>query len=231
MKKLLSIFFLVSIFSTISSQAQFRLGPAVGLNVATLSGTDITVDPKIGWHAGLFFDVSLTKHLSIMPSVLYSTKGYKYDYISTTSAEPIDTSTGTATITATVDVNATLGYLDVPALLTWYSGEHKGFMIQVGPQLSYLITDNATVNTSATISQNGQSPQPTTPSTSNKLEFHKTDLSLMGGIGYKLPALLMIYARASTGFGKVQDGDFIKDENAGHNFVISVGAALVFGPK
>ena len=57
-------------------------------------------------------------------------------------------------LTAPTWESANLGYLDVPALLTWYSGEHKGFMIQVGPQLSYLITDNATVNTSATISQN-----------------------------------------------------------------------------
>lgn len=231
MKKQLFLLLIFSgIFSSLS-QAQFRIGPMAGLNYATLSGTELTVDSKLSWHAGLFLDLSLTKHFSLMPAALYSMKGYKYEYISSTSAQPIDTTTGTTVITAVADVNATLGYLDVPALLTWYSGEHSGFMIQAGPQLSFLITDNASVNTTATISTNGQSPQPTTPTTSNKLEFHKSDISLVGGIGYKLPSLLMVYARAATGFGKVQDGDFIKDENAGHNFVIQVGAALVFGPK
>ncbi|HRH67499.1 MAG TPA: porin family protein [Bacteroidia bacterium] len=231
MKKTLLVFMVTSFVCVFSARSQFRIGPAAGLNIATLSGTELTVDSKVGWHGGLFFDFSLTKHFSVMAAALYSTKGYKYEFVSTTSAEPIDTASGTATITATVDVNATLGYLDIPVLLTWYSGEHKGFMIQAGPQLSYLITDNSKVNTTATISENGQAPQPTTPTTSNKLEFHKTDVSLVGGIGYKLPALLMVYARASTGFAKVQDGNFIKDQNAGNNFVISLGAALVFGAK
>ncbi|MBL0138113.1 MAG: PorT family protein [Bacteroidetes bacterium] len=231
MKKLLISALLCSALFSTATFAQFRIGPTAGLNIATLSGTDLTVDSKLGWHGGLFLDISLTKHFSLMPSVLYSVKGYKYEYTSSTSAQPYDTTNSTAVITAVADVNATLGYIDIPALLTWYSGEHKGFMIQAGPQLSYLISDNATVNTTATISVNGQSPQPTTPTVSNDLSFHKSDVSLVGGIGYKLPALLMVYARASTGFGKVQDGEFVKDENAGHNFVIQVGAALVFGPK
>jgi hypothetical protein len=53
----------------------------------------------------------------------------------------------------------------------------------------------------------------------------------VGGIGYKLPKLLMIYLRASTGFGKVQDDNSVVKEVDGRNFTIEAGAALTFGAK
>lgn len=231
MKKALLLF--TFLFCAFSMNAELRIGPMAGLNIATLHGTTLTVDSRAGWHGGLFLDLGFGKHFSIQPAAVYSMKGFKYDYHTTTTSTVPDTSGGTVSsvVNLSANVKASLGYLDIPVFLTLYSGDHKGLMIQAGPQLSFLISDNAEVSTSATVSLNGGTPQPAATVPSNKLEFTKTDIALVGGIGYKLPKSLMIYARASTGFAKVQDGEWVKSEDAGNNFVILVGAALVFGSK
>src|SRR5438132_522816 len=77
--------------------ARFFFGPQAGLNIATLSGTGLSVSSKPGLHAGIYFNIPLSAHFSLMPAALYSMKGFKYDYsTSTTSSQP-DTSGGTIT--------------------------------------------------------------------------------------------------------------------------------------
>ena len=128
----------------------------------------------------------------------------------------------------TESVNSVLGYLEFPVLLTIFSGESKGLMLQAGPQYSYLISNTTALTSSSTISTNGGASQPTSPSTSSKLEFNKSDISLVGGLGFRFPKLLMVYSRISTGFLKVQKGTLVKDEDSGRNFGVEIGAALTF---
>lgn len=210
--------------------AQFMFGPQVGLNYATLTGTDLNISPKPEWHAGLLFDVGIGKHFSLQPSLLYSKRGYKYDYdTQTTSVMNTDT---TITTYVTSSVDATLGYLDVPVLINYYFGERRGLMLSAGPQLSILVTDQSVATTTVTASTNGGSPQTTKPETETKFDFNPTDISLVGQVGYKFPTLLLVYVRASTGFAKVQDQDeIVRTGNEGKNFTIAVGAALTFGSK
>ena len=212
------------------TSAQFIFGPEVGFNYATLTKTDFTINPKPEWHAGLLFDLGFAKHLSLQPSVLYSRRGYKYDY-NTSSTSYVSTDTSVTTVVA-ANVDAKLGYIDIPVLLSIYFGDHRGFMLNAGPQLSILLTNQSVATSTVTTSTNGGTPQTTQPETETDFKVKPTDISLAAGIGYKLPALLMVYARAVTGFGRVlDDKTIVKDGREGRHFTIEVGAALTFGSK
>ncbi len=232
MKKLLSILFFTLLITTV--KAQFYFGPQVGISIATLKSTEYTVNNKIGYHGGLMFNIPLSHHISIMTGALYSSKGFKYDYVTRTRSTQPNGGGGSDSVIIDfgAKVDATLGYLDFPLLFTYYFSDQGGFFIQAGPQYSYLITNSTTLTTSTIDSlTDGTTTQPTTPQTESKLDFSKSDLALVGGIGYKLPSFLLVYARATTGFLKVQDGTFVKDENRGKNFVIEVGVGLTLGGK
>ncbi len=229
MRKVICLLALAGI-SSVRATAQFMFGPQVGFSYATLTGTDLSLNPKPEWHAGLLFDLGFGKHFSLQPSLLYSRRGYKYEYKTyTTSVLSSDTTLATL---STANVDAALGYIDIPVLLNIYFGDHRGFMINAGPQLSVLLANKSTASTVTTVSTNGGSPQTTEPETETKFEFNPTDISLVAGIGYKLPRLLLVYLRASTGFGKVQkDRKIVENGNEGRNFMLQVGAALTFGSK
>ena len=237
MKKIIAI--CMFIFACSAAQAQFMFGPQFGFSYATLTNTsDLTVTAKPVWHAGFLFDLGLGKHFSLQPSLLYSKRGFKYDY-ETNTVSSIQSSTDT-TITTTnsliANVDAKLGYIDIPVLLNIYFGDHRGFMLGIGPQLSILLSNKtlSTTTVSATSSINGGTPQTSKPETETdtKFDFNPTDISLMAGIGYKLPKLLLVYLRASTGFAEVQKNKTVlKEGNEGRNFTFQVGAALTFGAK
>jgi len=228
MKKTVVFFIVICLSSVLKSSAQFMFGPQVGINYATLMGTDLSITPKPEWHAGLLFDLGLGKHFSLQPSLLYSKRGYKYDY-ETQSTSFMGTDT-TVTTYVTASVDAKLGYLDVPVLLNYFCSDRSGLMLSVGPQLSILVTDQSVATTMVTTSTNGSAPQNTTPETETKFKFNPTDISLVGQVGYKFPKLLLVYVRAATGFAKVQDNnEVVRTGNEGKNFTIELGAAITFG--
>lgn len=227
MKKIVCLSLLIAFFAVEKSSAQFLFGPQFGFSYATLTGTDLSINAKPEWHAGLLFDLGLGKHFSLQPSLLYSKRGFKYDEetYTTTIANP-----DTVTTYVTANVDAKLGYLDIPLLLNIYLGDHRGFMISAGPQLSVLLTDQSYATTVTTVSTSGGTPTTTTPETETEFKVKPTDISLVAQLGYKLPKLLLLYVRASTGFGQVQENSkIIKDGNEGKNFTLEVGAALTFG--
>src|SRR3954468_24323797 len=101
MKKI--IFCAIALFVIISnkSSAQFMIGPQAGLNIATLQGTDLSVSSKPGWDAGVFFSIPWNKHFAIMPAVIYSMRGFKYDYDTVTKTT---VNQSTDTVVTTLDV-------------------------------------------------------------------------------------------------------------------------------
>lgn len=218
---------------TCRSEARFFMGPQAGLSIATLKGTTYSVNSKIGYHGGLMMNIPLSNHVGIMGGVLYSTKGFKYETTTATTSTQPDTSNNNVTVGVnfTANVDAVLGYLDFPIMLTLYTGNTQGLFIQAGPQYSYLLTSKTDLSTTTTLNVNTGSTSPVTPITGSTLTFHKSDISLIGGIGYKFPSFLLVYARASTGFLHVQDGTLVRDNNYGKNFVIEVGGQLTLGGK
>jgi hypothetical protein len=223
MKKALFILFISSCFSSIS-HAQFLIGPQAGVNFARLSGTTYSVTSKVGWHVGAFVSLPFSKHLSLMPGLLYELN--QFDYTNTETTYPISD-----TVFQEVNnVNANLGYIDVPVLLTYFTSETKGLMIQAGMQLSVLLTDNSKI-TIDTVTVRGGTVYHSALRTDNNVKFSKSDISFVGGLGYKFSKLLIIYVRATTGFLKAQEGSYIKDADRGKNFVFQGGVALSFGAK
>jgi hypothetical protein len=67
-------------------QAQIRIGPKAGLNLATakLSMMGISIDEKIliGFHVGILSEIPLSGNLCLQPAILYSAKGSKYSFMS-----------------------------------------------------------------------------------------------------------------------------------------------------
>jgi hypothetical protein len=75
MKKLLFVLFALALFS-ISTQAQMQLGVKAGLNLANLSGDDISdTDARTGFAGGLFFMYQFNDMFAIQPEAYYSMKG------------------------------------------------------------------------------------------------------------------------------------------------------------
>src|SRR5690349_7333681 len=177
MNKLFSLFLFAFLLISNASSAQFMFGPQVGFNYATLMGTDLSLTPKPEWHAGLLFDLGFGKHFSLQPSLLYSKRGYKYDYSTSVTAVP---NNDTITTYTTVNVDAALGYIDIPVLLNVYLGDHHGFMINAGPQLSILLNNQSTASTVTNTTSAGSTSS--SPETETKFKFNPTDISLVGGV-------------------------------------------------
>ena len=199
MKQALTILFFAFFIAT--ADAHFFIGPQAGFSVATLKKTTYTVSSKFGYHGGLMANFSLSDHVGIMGGILYSTKGFKYDFTTATTSTQADTSGNNVTVGVNfgANVDAVLGYLDIPLMLTFYAGETKGLFIQAGPQFSYLISGKSNLTTSTTLSVNTGSSALVAPITDATLDFHKADIAFIGGIGYKFPAFLLVYVRAATG--------------------------------
>ena len=77
MKKITLVWAFIALFAG-TSFAQFRLGPAVGFNFATLMEKDVENDFVFGLRGGLTFDIGVAKFLSVVPEVNFSQMGWKY---------------------------------------------------------------------------------------------------------------------------------------------------------
>lgn len=103
------------------SQAQ-DLGIKAGVNFSNFGGGDADgFNVLTGFHAGIFTEVQLLKHLSFQPELLYSKQGAKRQ-----------------------DAEYELNYLNVPAVFKLYLNE--GFNIQAGPQFGLLISESDNFN-------------------------------------------------------------------------------------
>lgn len=77
MKKIFSVFFLLFLFSSFTF-AQMQLGVKAGLNLANLSGDDISdTDARTGIAGGVFFMYQFNEMFAVQPELTYSMKGAK----------------------------------------------------------------------------------------------------------------------------------------------------------
>jgi len=82
MKKLFLFFVCATSFAAAQSQVQF--GAKAGLNLASLSGEDVSgedkpddMSMKLGLNVGVFADISVAETFSVKPELVYSSQGYK----------------------------------------------------------------------------------------------------------------------------------------------------------
>jgi hypothetical protein len=121
MKKL--AFVLLAGFSFATAHAQFAFGIKGGANISNVNGSDVSGTSSIvGFNAGAYLKLPVTRHLSIQPEVDYSAQGFK-------------ASESGATVTFKND------YVNVPVLLKYT--HFTGVFIETGPQVGFLTTAKA----------------------------------------------------------------------------------------
>lgn len=144
--------------SDASAQGITRVGIKGGLSASTLFYDSQGVDSKkerIGFHAGIFSQLTLGEFLAIQPELLYITKGAAANY-------NVLGFNGKNTFK--------LNYAELPILLTFKLGQ--AVELQAGPYVSYLLNSN--------INSNGDFG--TGSSAINRDNFNKIDYGLAGGI-------------------------------------------------
>jgi len=116
MKKLALVILAGISFAT--ANAQFQLGAKGGLNLSTLSGSDIDGSKtQANVYFGAFAKLPLPGKLSLQPELVYSVQGAKF---------------------SNPDETFHVNYLNIPILLKYAAG--AGFSIYTGPQVGFLLS-------------------------------------------------------------------------------------------
>lgn len=145
-------------FSDAAAQGKVRTGLKGGLNASSLfyDGQGISnKNERIGFHVGVFTQVSVSEFFAIQPELLYTTKGASADY-------NVLGFNGTNTFK--------LNYAELPVLATFKLGQ--AVELQAGPYVSYLLNSN--------INSNGDLNTGT--NTINRDNFNKVDYGVAGGL-------------------------------------------------
>ena len=161
-----------------AAQGITRVGIKGGLNASSLFYDSQGVDSKkerIGFHAGVFAQVTLGEFLAIQPELLYMTKGATANY-------NVLGFNGKNTFK--------LNYAELPILVTFKLGQ--AVELQAGPYASYLLNSN--------INSNGDFGSGT--SAINRDNFNKIDFGLAGGINLYF-GKTFVGARYEQGFQKI----------------------------
>ena len=95
-----------------------KIGIKLGMNIASVNGSNANnLDSKIGFVIGVTAEIPFTEKFSIQPELLYSEQGgeqrdnFRYD----------------------------LNYVSLPIMAKYYIA--KGFIVEAGPQFSFLLKD------------------------------------------------------------------------------------------
>ena len=124
MKKLFFIGIL-SVLSLCATFAQVRFGVTAGLNASSFTGDVSDAKFKAGFQAGVLADLGISENFSIIPELLFSQRGYKYDM-------------------GSESVSTTLNYLQLPVNIAvkFDVGYGSKLFIFGGPYIGYGISAN-----------------------------------------------------------------------------------------
>lgn len=155
--------------SDTDTRSNFVLGAKLGANYSNVydsEGEDFVADAKLGFVAGGFVTLPLTKLFAIQPEILYSQKGFK----------------GTGTLLgSSYSYTRTTDYLDVPIFLQIRPIEYLSIM--AGPQFSYLLSEKNEFN-SAVASD-------TQEEAFNNDNIRKNTFSVIGGVDVNIDKLVL----------------------------------------
>jgi hypothetical protein len=159
--------------SDTDTRSNFVLGAKLGANYSNVydsEGEDFVADPKLGFVAGGFLTIPLTKLFAIQPEVLYSQKGFK----------------GSGTLLgSSYSYERTTDYLDVPVYFAFRPIEYLSIM--AGPQFSYLLSEKNEFNSDVV--------NETQEEAFNNDNIRKNTFSIIGGVDVNIDKLV-IGARA-----------------------------------
>lgn len=159
------------------TRSSFVLGAKLGANYSNVydsEGEDFVADAKLGFVAGGFLTIPLTKLFAIQPEVLYSQKGFKGE--------------GTL-LGSSYSYERTTDYLDVPVFFAVRPIEYLSIM--AGPQFSYLLKEKNEFN-SAVVNESQEEAF-------NNENIRKNTLAIIGGVDVNIDKIV-IGARAGWDF-------------------------------
>ncbi|WP_051718445.1 porin family protein [Hymenobacter sp. IS2118] len=223
MKK--SAFLIGALFATTavsSAQAQdVRFGLRAGANYSNLSGNiknENTYNNKIGFLGGVMVNIPVVENFfSVQPEILYSQKGF--------DNKPTEFTTVLGAKQKR-EGSVNYNYLDVPVLLKINAG---GFIVEAGPQYSYLLGSNNETKTTTTPALGG-APSTTQANDKNDVSgLNRNELGYLAGVGYQANnglSLSLRYTGALSDFVKSDDNTYFNGDlkNARHSaFQLSLG--------
>jgi len=203
-------------------------GIKAGVNLENISGlaagdnavgsiTNESTSITLGFHAGVFANISLSDHWALVPEVLWTTAGAQRTFTQTINGN-----------TYTAVGPFSLSYLQIPVFLNYKLG--SGFYIEGGPYIAFLVGANSSV---PTFNDQGQA---TTIVSSSDTYNNKMDFGVGLGLGYRMCNGLGINLRYNQGLNTVylanRQGNqaVITNEAAyGKNGVAQVSISYLFG--
>ena len=189
-------FFAFSLFLINASFAQFNIGLKAGTNISKIDGKSFKDEFSYGYLLGGFAEIGLGKKFSIQPEVLFNQYTSRVD----SSFKAIYQNAFASTKSGEVKLN----YLSVPLILNYKLS--KAVSLQAGPQFGVLM------NKDKTLLDNG------------KEAFNNGDLSMLGGIEFKL-SKFRIGGRYAVGLNNLNDIDD-QDKWKSQGFQLSLGFGL-----
>jgi hypothetical protein len=174
------------------SQTDVRPGIRIGLNIASVGGSDVPSDrgSTAQYLIGGFLDIKFPGGIALQPELLYSVKGFSY------SNETIDGVVYT-------DDSQQLQYLDIPILLKYtFPSANPGakWSIFAGPSFGFL------VGAKETYTEDGVDY-----SEDNKSDYHSTDVGFIIGAGVTIPlrvVSVVVDVRYNAGLSEVPTGGY-----------------------
>ncbi|WP_347216453.1 porin family protein [Chryseobacterium sp.] len=176
-----------------------RFGIKAGGNSAYFSEQQFGMNSqKLGFHAGAFVNIPISKQFSFQPEVLYNQMGAKDVAYST------ETTTGATTVKTKGESKVTMNYISVPLMVQMRPIDK--FYIEAGPEFSYFI--NGKTKGEATIASTTGGVTTTTRNSQsddiNKDDINRFNFGLGLGLGYDITNNIGISARYTNSLTKIE---------------------------
>lgn len=185
-----------------ASSQDVQLGARGGLNLTTFVGQDVAnANLKAGSHLGPYVRVGIRKQLFFQSELLYSTKGYRNEFIINNVPHTF---------------KASLYYLDIPLLLNFEPS--PGHIFNIGLQPSILIRDKLKEKT----------PNLTIVVTDIDI-YNRLDLGLVFGYAYEFESGLNVGSRFIYGIPNVVKNNVEENINDVHNVTLQLSVGYTFG--
>ena len=182
-----------------------KFGIKGGVNLTNMFVNDVSDENmKVGFNAGFFAKLPVTKGFSIQPELLYSSKGAKETYNNFLEGKG--------------EYRFNLNYIELPVLAV--INVAKNFNVHVGPYISYLAAVNIKdLNDDGTIDEIKEL---------NAENFNRVDYGVAGGLGIDI-SNFTLGARYSYGLHEIGksgslSGELTKDsKNSAISLYIGIG--------
>lgn len=157
-----------------------------------LGGSGVSTSRKVGSELGLYYQVPLTKRLSLVPELQFS---HERQHETLTYSDIVTPPTVS-------DYDLNLSYLNLPVLLRVALGP---VYLEAGPQASLLIGGRGQGTTKGTLLNKGMYTRPIDQAATDR--YTRLDTGLCLGVGARLPAGLGVSLRAYQGLAQLNRGN------------------------